>query len=163
MGISTVASYRCSQLFEAVGLSKAVVEMCFRGVSSRIQGADFADIQQDQFNLARQAWLARKALTQGGLLKFVHGGEYHTYNPDVVQTLQVAVRSGNYADYKEYARLVNERPVATLRDLLTLKKVDNPVALEQVEPAAKLFPASTPPPCPSARWARKPTKRWRWP
>ncbi|MCP3291116.1 glutamate synthase large subunit, partial [Aeromonas hydrophila] len=140
MGISTVASYRCSQLFEAVGLSKAVVEMCFRGVSSRIQGADFADIQQDHFNLARQAWLARKALTQGGLLKFVHGGEYHTYNPDVVQTLQVAVRSGNYADYKEYARLVNERPVATLRDLLTLKKVDNPVALEQVEPAAKLFP-----------------------
>ncbi|MBP8159689.1 MAG: glutamate synthase large subunit, partial [Aeromonas sp.] len=110
MGISTVASYRCSQLFEAVGLSSAVVAMCFRGVSSRIQGADFTDIQQDQFNLARQAWLQRKALTQGGLLKFVHGGEYHTYNPDVVQTLQTAVRSGNYADYKEYARLVNERP-----------------------------------------------------
>ncbi|MCV5359725.1 glutamate synthase-related protein, partial [Escherichia coli] len=70
----------------------------------------------------------------------VHGGEYHTYNPDVVQTLQTAVRSGNYADYKEYARLVNERPVATLRDLLALKKVDNPVALDQVEPADKLFP-----------------------
>ena len=43
-------------------------------------------------NLARQAWLGRKPLTQGGLLKFVHGGEYHTHNPDVVQTLQVAVR-----------------------------------------------------------------------
>ncbi|MBP8113153.1 MAG: glutamate synthase large subunit, partial [Aeromonas sp.] len=102
MGISTVASYRCSQLFEAVGLSSSVVELCFRGVSSRIQGADFTDIQQDQVNLARQAWLGRKPLTQGGLLKFVHGGEYHTYNPDVVQTLQVAVRSGNYSDYKEY-------------------------------------------------------------
>ncbi|MGP6246522.1 glutamate synthase large subunit, partial [Aeromonas salmonicida subsp. salmonicida] len=140
MGISTVASYRCSQLFEAVGLSSAVVAMCFRGVSSRIQGADFTDIQQDQFNLARQAWLQRKALTQGGLLKFVHGGEYHTYNPDVVQTLQTAVRSGNYADYKEYARLVNERPVSTLRDLLALKKVDNPVDISAVEPAAKLFP-----------------------
>lgn len=50
------------------------------------------------------------------------------------------MRSGNYADYKEYARLVNERPVATLRDLLALKKVDNPVALDQVEPADKLFP-----------------------
>ena len=140
MGISTVASYRCSQLFEAVGLSKAVVEMCFRGVSSRIQGADFVDIQQDQVNLARLAWLGRKPLAQGGLLKFVYGGEYHAYNPDVVNTLQTAVRSGNYADYKEYARLVNERPIATLRDLLTLKKVDNPVALDQVEPAAKLFP-----------------------
>lgn len=140
MGISTVASYRCSQLFEAVGLAKSVVDTCFRGVSSRIQGADFADIQQDQHNLARQAWLVRKPLPHGGLLKFVHGGEYHTYNPDVVQTLQAAVRSGNYADYKEYARLVNERPVATLRDLLALKKVDNPVALDQVEPADKLFP-----------------------
>lgn len=140
MGISTVASYRCSQLFEAVGLSSSVVELCFRGVSSRIQGADFTDIQQDQVNLARQAWLGRKPLTQGGLLKFVHGGEYHTYNPDVVQTLQVAVRSGNYSDYKEYARLVNERPVATLRDLLVLKQGTTPVALEQVEPAAKLFP-----------------------
>ena len=90
MGISTVASYRCSQLFEAVGLSSSVVELCFRGVSSRIQGADFTDIQQDQVNLARQAWLGRKPLTQGGLLKFVHGGEYHTYNPDGVQTPQVA-------------------------------------------------------------------------
>lgn len=140
MGISTVASYRCSQLFEAVGLAKSVIDTCFRGVSSRIQGADFADIQQDQHNLARQAWLVRKPLAHGGLLKFVHGGEYHTYNPDVVQTLQTAVRSGNYADYKEYARLVNERPVATLRDLLALKKVDNPVALDQVEPADKLFP-----------------------
>ncbi|MEG0175978.1 MAG: glutamate synthase large subunit, partial [Aeromonas sp.] len=140
MGISTVASYRCSQLFEAIGLSKAVVELCFRGVSSRIQGADFADIQQDQANLARQAWLGRKPLTQGGLLKFVHGGEYHTYNPDVVQTLQVAVRSGNYADYKEYARLVNERPVATLRDLLSLKKGTTPIALDAVEPAASMFP-----------------------
>ncbi|MGL4504250.1 MAG: glutamate synthase large subunit, partial [Aeromonas sobria] len=140
MGISTVASYRCSQLFEAVGLAQSVVEICFRGVSSRIQGADFSDIQQDQHNLARQAWLQRKPLSHGGLLKFVHGGEYHTYNPDVVQTLQAAVRSGNYADYLEYARLVNERPVSTLRDLLALKKVDHPVDVSAVESAEALFP-----------------------
>ncbi|XPE51378.1 glutamate synthase central domain-containing protein [Shigella flexneri] len=63
MGISTVASYRCSQLFEAVGLSKAVVELCFAGFEPHWRGR-FADIQQDQFNLARQAWLARKALTR---------------------------------------------------------------------------------------------------
>ncbi|XMR33983.1 glutamate synthase central domain-containing protein [Escherichia coli] len=61
MGISTVASYRCSQLFEAVGLAKSVVDTCFRGVLSCIQGADFAD-PQDQHNLARQAWLVRKPL-----------------------------------------------------------------------------------------------------
>ncbi|MBZ6071407.1 glutamate synthase large subunit [Aeromonas schubertii] len=139
MGISTVASYRCSQLFEAIGLSDAVVSLCFRGVSSRIQGADFADIQQDQHNLSRHAWVARKPLKQGGLLKFVHGGEYHTYNPDVVRTLQAAVRSGNYSDYKAYARLVNERPVATLRDLMVLKEDQTPLPIEQVEPAKDLF------------------------
>jgi glutamate synthase domain-containing protein 2 len=65
----------------------------------------------------RQIWRASLEApqadpSQGGLLKYVHGGEYHTYNPDVVQTLQAAVRSGDYADYKEYADTVNERPVA---------------------------------------------------
>ncbi|MDO2946800.1 glutamate synthase large subunit [Aeromonas simiae] len=139
MGISTVASYRCSQLFEAVGLSKSIVDLCFRGVSSRIAGADFADIQQDLHNLSQRAWIERKPLNQGGLLKFVHGGEYHTYNPDVVRTLQEAVRSGNYADYKEYAKLVNERPVATLRDLMVLKTGQTPLPVEQVEPAQDLF------------------------
>ncbi|WMC10205.1 glutamate synthase large subunit [Oceanimonas pelagia] len=140
MGISTIASYRCSQLFEAIGLHDEVVELCFKGVSSRIQGAGFDDFQQDLFNLAKVAWIARKPLNQGGLLKYVHGGEYHSYNPDVVSSLQKAVRSGNYEDYKAYARLVNERPVATLRDLLGLKPAGNRIELSQVEPATELFP-----------------------
>ncbi|OYD21255.1 glutamate synthase large subunit [Oceanimonas baumannii] len=140
MGISTIASYRCSQLFEAIGLHDEVVEFCFKGVSSRIQGAAFEDFQQDLFNLSKLAWIARKPLNQGGLLKYVHDGEYHSYNPDVVTSLQKAVRSGNYDDYKAYARLVNERPVATLRDLLTLKPAGDGVDLSQVEPATELFP-----------------------
>ena len=124
MGISTIASYRCTQLFEAIGhRPRRWWILCFqRRRPAGFSGANFADFQQDQHNLARQAWLVRKPLPHGGLLKFVHGGEYHTYNPDVVQTLQTAVRSGNYADYNEYARLVNERPVATLRDLLALQE-----------------------------------------
>ena len=140
MGISTVASYRCSQLFEAIGLHDEVVELCFKGVSSRIQGAAFEDFQQDLFNLSKLAWIARKPLNQGGLLKYVHDGEYHSYNPDVVTSLQKAVRSGNYDDYKVYARLVNERPVATLRDLLTLKPAGAGIDLSEVEPASELFP-----------------------
>lgn len=140
MGISTVASYRCSQLFEAIGLHQDVVELCFKGVSSRVQGASFEDFQQDLFNLSRLAWIARKPLNQGGLLKYVHDGEYHSYNPDVVNSLQQAVRSGNYDDYKEYARLVNERPVAMLRDLFTLKATEQSIGLDQVEPASALFP-----------------------
>ncbi|AEY00539.1 glutamate synthase subunit alpha [Oceanimonas sp. GK1] len=140
MGISTIASYRCSQLFEAIGLHDEVVELCFKGVSSRIQGAAFEDFQQDLFNLAKLAWIARKPLNQGGLLKYVHGGEYHSYNPDVVTSLQKAVRSGSYEDYKVYAKLVNERPVATLRDLLTLKPAGAGIDLSEVEPASELFP-----------------------
>ena len=62
MGISTVASYRCSKLFEAVGLHKDVVDLCFQGVTSRISGANFDDFAQDQFNLSKSAWLRRKPL-----------------------------------------------------------------------------------------------------
>lgn len=87
---------------------------------SRIGGAGFADFQQDLLNLSKRAWLARKPISQGGLLKYVHGGEYHAYNPDVVRTLQQAVQSGEYSDYQEYAKLVNERPATTLRDLLAI-------------------------------------------
>lgn len=140
MGISTVASYRCSKLFEAVGLHKDVVDLCFQGVTSRISGANFDDFAQDQFNLSKSAWLRRKPLDQGGLLKFVYGGEYHAYNPDVVQSLQLAVNNGNYEDYKRYADIVNNRPVATLRDLLKLNPPENgAIALDEVEPEESLF------------------------
>jgi glutamate synthase (NADPH/NADH) large chain len=139
MGISTIASYRCSQLFEAVGLSESVVDLCFKGVTTRIQGADFADFQQDLFNLSRKAWAKRKSIDHGGLLKYVHGGEYHAYNPDVVSTLQTAVKTGEANDYKTYAKHVNARPAAMLRDLMQLKKSDSPLALDQIEPNTELF------------------------
>ncbi|PMN70113.1 glutamate synthase large subunit [Enterovibrio norvegicus] len=139
MGISTIASYRCSQLFEAVGLNDNVVNLCFKGVASRIQGADFDDFQQDLVNLSRRAWLKRKPIDNGGLLKYVHGGEYHAYNPDVVNSLQSAVKSGESVDYKSYARMVNSRPVSSIRDLMRLKPVEKPAVLEHVEPASELF------------------------
>ncbi|MFX6519558.1 glutamate synthase-related protein, partial [Acinetobacter baumannii] len=134
MGISTVASYRASQLFEAVGLDSDVVDTCFRGVLSRIQGAGFAELEADQKLLAGDAWKSRKTLDQGGLLKFVFGKEYHAFNPDVINTLHTAVRSGDYKDYQAYADLVNHRPVATIRDLLDLKRAEQPLAIDQVEP-----------------------------
>ncbi|MFA0426887.1 glutamate synthase large subunit [Vibrio sp. 10N.222.51.C5] len=139
MGISTIASYRCSQLFEAVGLHSDVVELCFRGVTTRIQGASFSDFQQDIYNLSRKAWTKRKPIEHGGLLKYVHGGEYHAYNPDVVGTLQTAVKTGETSDYLSFAKQVNTRPAAMLRDLMSLKKADQPLPLEQVEPNSDLF------------------------
>ncbi|CDT79097.1 Glutamate synthase (NADPH) large chain [Vibrio coralliirubri] len=139
MGISTIASYRCSQLFEAVGLHSDIVELCFRGVTTRIQGASFSDFQQDIYNLSRKAWTKRKPIEHGGLLKYVHGGEYHAYNPDVVGTLQTAVKTGETSDYLSFAKQVNARPAAMLRDLMSLKKADQPLPLEQVEPNSVLF------------------------
>jgi glutamate synthase (NADPH/NADH) large chain len=140
MGISTVASYRGAQLFEAIGLSSEVVDLCFTGVQSRIQGADFADFENDQAIRQRLAWSKRKPVPQGGFLKYMHGGEYHAYNPDVVQTLQQAVQTGSYSTYGKYAQLVNERPVATLRDLLKLRADQGQaISVDQVEPVESIL------------------------
>jgi glutamate synthase (NADPH/NADH) large chain len=139
MGISTIVSYRGAQLFEAVGLADEIVDVCFRGVVSRIQGARFSDLQMEQTLLAKEAWNPRKAIQQGGLLKFIFGGEYHAYNPDVVRTLQDAVQGDSYDKYLEYAALVNSRPVASLRDLLRLRDDQTPVELDQVEPLESIF------------------------
>jgi len=140
MGISSVSSYRGAQLFEVVGLHDEVVDRCFRGTVSRIQGAKFADLHDDQQELARSAWDARQPLVQGGFLKYVHGGEYHCFNPDVVTTLQAAVRSGDFDRYQEYAKLVNERPVATIRDLIRVVPAGPPIPLDEVEPVEDIFP-----------------------
>ena len=118
MGISSISSYRGAQLFEIVGLSDEIVDRCFRGTTSRIQGTNFADVLDDQKTLAAAAWDPRLPIEHGGLYKYVHGGEYHCYNPDVIASLQAAVRTGDYSQYEKYSKLVNERPVATLRDLM---------------------------------------------
>ncbi len=139
MGISSVASYRGAQLFEIVGLSDEVVETCFKGTTSRIGGAEFIDLEDDSRVLAKLAWNPRKPIDQGGLLKYVHGGEYHAYNPDVIATLHTAVRSGDYEDFKAYAKLVNEREPMTLRDLMALK-TGQPIPLDEVEPIEAILP-----------------------
>ena len=134
MGISAIASYRGAQLFEAVGLDSDVVDLCFKGTTTRIQGTSFNDIKDDQKILAKAAWIPRKKIEHGGLLKYVHGGEYHAYNPDIVRSLQVAVKSGDYNDYMVYADQVNNRPVSSLRDMFALSKDVNAIPVDAVEP-----------------------------
>ena len=134
MGISTVAGYRGAQLFEIVGLAPEVVSLCFPSTPSRIGGAGFAELEHEQRLLAAEAWNQALPLRAGGLYKFVYGGEYHMYNPDVIATLQHAVRTGNPADYRVYADHVDHRPPSALRDLLGLKPASAPIALDEVEP-----------------------------
>lgn len=139
MGISTIASYRCAGLFEVIGLNDDIMSLCFSDLPSRIKGANFVDIQQDGINSSRKAFLPHQKVNHGGLLKYVHGGEYHAFNPNVVNYLQRAVQNGNYDDYRTFVKEVDERPVATIRDLLTFKTDCQAIEVEQVEPESEMF------------------------
>ena len=134
MGISTISSYRSSQLFEIVGLADEVVQLCFTGTESRVQGADFDDLESDMRELAQRAWNPREPIEQGGLLKYVHDGEYHMYNPDVIAALQAAVVAGDYGLYRQYAALVNERPASTLPRSARAQARATRSRLREVEP-----------------------------
>ncbi len=138
MGISTISSYRGAQLFESVGLHQDVVDLCFNGTTNRLQGTHFEDLDIDQRALSKLAWNSRKNIEQGGLLKFVYGGEEHAYNPDVVQALQRAVKSGDVNAYREYATMVNERPTLALRDMLRLKTNVKSISIDEVEPMEEI-------------------------
>ena len=138
MGIGSISSYRGAQLFEIVGLDDAVVERCFTDTPSRIGGAGFERLQADARETAALGWDDNALPEVGGLTRYVHGGEYHQYNPDVVQSLQRAVRSGLRDDWKVYADHVNTRPAAALRDLLRLKLADTAIPLDEVEPVESI-------------------------
>ena len=120
IGISTISSYRGSQLHEIVGLNTDVVNLSFTNTVSRVGGKTFSDLDSEMRSLTKYAHSNVSEIGLGGLLKFVHGGEYHAYNPEVVKKLQEAVSSGSEKVYQEYANLVNLRPPAMLRDLLAL-------------------------------------------
>jgi glutamate synthase (NADPH/NADH) large chain len=130
IGISTISSYRGSQLHEIVGLSSDIVNLSFTNTVSRVGGKTFQDLDDEMRSLHKYANSNVSEIGLGGLLKFVHGGEYHTYNPEVVKKLQEAVSSGSKKTYKEYADLVNLRSPAMLRDLMELKFPKKPKKIE---------------------------------
>lgn len=138
MGIGSIASYRGAQLFEIVGLADEVVADCFDGTPSRVQGAGYKRLEADAHALAAHGWDDNALPEPGGLLHYVYGGEYHQFNPDVVQSLQRAVKSGTREDWRVYADHVNSRPAAALRDLLRLRVAETPVPLDEVEPVSSI-------------------------
>ncbi len=140
MGICTMASYRGSQLFEAVGLAPEVIELCCPKVTSKIAGAGFAELESDLRKVANLAWTEQTRPARDGIYRYMHGGEQHAYNPDVVMQLQQAVASGEWADYRKFADSVNHRPALAIRDLLALKPSDKPLPVSRVESEDNLFP-----------------------
>jgi len=143
MGISTISSYRGSQLFEIIGLNSDIVDLCFTNTESRIGGKNLEALDKEIKALNDYARSNLSEINVGGLLKYVHGGEYHTYNPEIVKKLQEAVSTGSQETYNEYANLVDNRPPAMLRDLLHLKesgKRDNTKSnLESIDKIIKRF------------------------
>ena len=139
MGIATIASYRAAQLFEIVGIDADVVKLCFRDTHNRVGGVGFARLDTEARELERAAWNELRKPEVGGLLKYVHGGEYHMFNPDVVMSLQKATRTGEQADWQAYADIVNHRPPSALRDLLKLKPAAVPTPLDEVADARDLL------------------------
>src|SRR3989440_3344940 len=143
MGISTYQSYCGAQIFEAVGLSSAFVDKYFTGTPTAIEGVALREIAEEAVRLHRLAYsdapLYRNDLDPGGEYAYRVRGEAHMWTPDAIAKLQHATRAGNFATYKEYARLINEQSekLLTLRGLFRINAAATPVPIEEVEPAKK--------------------------
>src|ERR1022692_1724779 len=144
MGISTLQSYRGAQVFEAIGLSKRLVEKYFTGTSSRIEGVGLEVLAQEailkhQYAFAQQTGFDTE-LAVSGNYQFRARGEYHLVNPQTIQKLQAAVRTESFATFQEYTDLIDNqtRQFCTIRGLLEIKTAAEPVPLEEVEPAREI-------------------------
>ena len=134
MGISTVASYRGAQTFEAIGVHQAVVDRYFTGTPRRIGGVGLEAIAIDVLRFHAEAFGEIEKLKDRGIYRFRKAGEYHALNPLVFKALHKAVRTSDFEAYEEYARHVDERPVCNLRDLLRYKRSTEPLPLDEIEP-----------------------------
>ena len=166
MGISTIQSYRGAQIFEAVGLGRALIDRHFSGTASRIGGVGLEELALEALERHGRAWPVPHddILPVGGVYAWRRDGEHHIWNPETIALVQQAVRapggeriaaalggereahesvleSPAYATYREYARAVNEDAArrATLRGLLEFGSAGaTPIALEEVEPAKEI-------------------------
>ncbi len=136
MGISTVGSYRGAQIFEALGISKELIDDCFPGTPSRIGGITYEHLAKDVLSWHQRAYQtpAPTTLEAGGFYKYRRDGEYHAFNPEMVRFLQQAIKAGDYEIYQQFAASVNHRPVTALRDLLDVKPIGPSVSIDAVEP-----------------------------
>ena len=138
MGISTIQSYCGAQIFEAVGLSRSLIDRHFTGTASRIGGVGLDVLAAESLARHARAWPVSEGdlLPVGGIYAWRRDGERHMWNPDTIALLQHAVRSGGENAYEEFARVSNDDATrqATLRGLLSIRTDQTPVALEEVEP-----------------------------
>lgn len=141
MGISTLASYKGAQIFEALGVDDSVVDRCFRGTASRIKGITFELIAEDAFRFHERGFPSRETVTVPGLAEsgeyhWRDGGEAHVNDPKSIANIQDAVRNKNDKSYEAYSLSEYEQiKSCTLRGMLDFKFDDcTPIPIDQVEP-----------------------------
>ena len=144
MGISTLQSYQGAQIFEAIGLSKSLVDHYFAGTASRIEGVTLAVLAREALEKHQFAMLppgeSETELRVGGEYQYRVRGERHLLNPVTVSKLQYAVRQGKFENYREFADVVDQqnRDLLMLRGMFDFKPAGKPVPLEEVEPAVEI-------------------------
>jgi len=144
MGISTYQSYCGAQIFDAVGLSDKFVEAYFSGTATRVGGVGIDEIAEETEWRHQEAFGEkpdlRSELDVGGDLAFRVKGEEHVWTPETIGSLQHAVRSGNYTQFKAFTAKVNDqtKKFNNLRGLFDLRPVGEPVPIEEVEPASEI-------------------------
>ena len=148
MGVSTIASYTGAQIFEAIGLSKEVVDEYFVGVTSRLGGVGIDVIAQETIKRHHIAYPpggeipGAKKLQIGGEYQWRREGEPHLFDPETVFTLQHATRSKRFDVFKRYTERVDNqsRRLMTLRGLFDFKKdMRKPIPIEEVEPISEIL------------------------
>src|SRR5690606_7205209 len=118
MGISTLQSYQSAQIFEALGLGSDVIEKCFKGTISRIEGLSFDDLAEEVLVRHRLAYKQEGATLQpGGVYQWKRRGEKHLFSPEVIHLLQHSTKTKNYTLFKKYSEKINDQS----KDQLTLR------------------------------------------
>ena len=145
MGISTYMSYCGAQIFEAIGLSKALVDKYFKGTASNVEGIGVFEVAEEALRLHTAAFstdpVLANALDAGGEYAFRIRGEEHMWTPDAIAKLQHSTRSNSYNTYKEYAQIINDQSKRhmTLRGLFEFKiDPSRAISIDEVEPAKEI-------------------------
>ena len=144
MGISTLQSYQGSQIFEAVGISKDVIDKYFTNTVSRVEGITLEDIAEDVDVHHSKAFdvlglTNDLTLDSEGSHQYRSGKEEHLYNPLTIHTLQTATWTGNYEMFKQYTSMINkETAPITLRGLIDFNYPEKGIPIEEVEPVESI-------------------------
>jgi glutamate synthase (NADPH/NADH) large chain len=145
MGISTYMSYTGAQIFEAIGLERALVDKYFSGTSTSVEGIGIFDVADEALRIHRAAFdekdpVLATMLDAGGEYAWRVRGEDHTWTPDAIAKLQHAARKNSYSTYQEYAALINDQAKRqlTLRGLFNFRFAGQPIPIGEVEPAAEI-------------------------